>query len=118
MIKINCDNCPNHCCGMNPGLTPVLLPSEEERFLGKTRSVYTPHREMKLISKQENGNCIFLGEGNRCTVYNERPLECRLFPFLLDFEERVPKVELDMKNCPHIDTLESCSDSISAFLRQ
>ena len=119
MIEVNCQGCPLHCCGMNPQLTPVLLPSEEGKFEGKTKIVETHFRSMSLLARKETGNCIFLDEKtNRCTNYDERPLECRLFPFLLDFGENGPGVRLDTQNCPRLNTLDYNKQEIRATLKK
>jgi len=91
MIKINCEGCNNHCCGKNKFLTPVLLPSEEEKFKKHSRIVKTAHRDIRVLVKKKNGNCIFLDDKTiKCTIYPERPLECQLYPFLLEFKKEKP----------------------------
>jgi Fe-S-cluster containining protein len=35
------------------------------------------------MKKPENGKCFFL-KNSRCTIYNNRPLICRFYPFQLD----------------------------------
>ncbi|MDF1497519.1 MAG: YkgJ family cysteine cluster protein [Patescibacteria group bacterium] len=119
MININCNDCKNHCCGSNPHLTPVLLPSEEERFKENSQIVETPFREMRTLGKKENGNCIFLDDKTtKCTIYNERPLECRLYPFLLDFSFGKPNTKLDKRFCPNLNTLYFDKDEISALIKK
>lgn len=120
MIIVNCTNCPNHCCGMNPKLTPVLMPSEENYFRENSISVQTPSREMHLLGKKDNGNCTFFDEKNgKCNIYENRPLECRLFPFLLSFEDVTkPSVRLDLENCPHLSTLVADEEKILSLLRK
>ena len=118
MIQIDCGNCNNHCCGSNPYLTPVLLPSEEEKFKKNARSVKTPYREMWTLAKKESGNCIFLdNKATRCTIYDERPLECRLYPFLLDFSKEKLDVKLDERFCPHLKTLLADKQKITALVQ-
>ena len=34
-----------------------------------------------MVLKHRAGGCIFLGSDNRCSVYDARPLGCRIFPF-------------------------------------
>ena len=120
MISVNCANCPNHCCGMNPGLTPVLLSSEEEYFRENSSSVKTPYREMRLLKKKIGGNCIFLDDKTRkCSIYENRPLEYRLFPFLLSFDMLgIVDVKLDSKNCSNISTLVSDKEKVLSFLKK
>jgi Fe-S-cluster containining protein len=50
--------------------------------------------------KQSSGDCIFL-KGNSCTVYPERPLTCRFYPFYLEEpSEGRYKFGLTDENCP------------------
>ncbi len=119
MIQIDCNECANHCCGRNPNLTPVLLPSEEERFKKYSRNVKTAYRQMRVLAKKDNGNCIFLDDKNaKCTIYRKRPLECQLYPFLLDFSKKTPNVKLDKRFCPHLKTLRFDKKMISAFIKK
>lgn len=119
MIHIDCSGCGNHCCGRNPSLTPVLLPSEEDRFKEHSVIVRTPNRELRVLAKKENGNCVFLDDkAMRCTVYGERPLECKLYPFLLDFSKEKPDAKLDRRFCPHLRTLQFGRGKISEFIKK
>lgn len=119
MIKIKCEGCNNNCCGKNFHLTPVLLPSEEEKFKKHSRKIETPYREIRVLAKKENGNCIFLNDKIiKCTIYSERPLECRLYPFLLDFSKEKPDVELDKRFCPHLKTLLANKEKISGLVQK
>lgn len=34
-----------------------------------------------MVMRQGRGGCHYLGPDNRCTIYNSRPLGCRVFPF-------------------------------------
>jgi Fe-S-cluster containining protein len=66
-----CTSCGYWCCHNE---RPFASASELER-LG-----------VEKIETREDGACSFLGADGNCTVYEKRPLECRIFPF--DFEER------------------------------
>jgi len=35
---------------------------------------------VKKINQKEDGSCIFQNKSGNCTVYEERPFECRIFP--------------------------------------
>lgn len=56
------------------------------------------------ISQKEDGYCIFL-KRNRCSVYDKRPFECRIFPF--NTEKRNGKIVWVLySTCPaakHLD---------------
>lgn len=118
-IEIKCNGCNNHCCGSNPHLTPVLLPSEEKRLKQYSRKVETPYRDMFVLAKKGNGNCIFLNDKTiRCAKYDERPLECMLYPFLLDFDNKSVNVKLDKRFCPHLQTLAFDKEKILSLVRR
>ena len=34
-----------------------------------------------MILRHEGGGCRYLGDDDRCTIYDARPLGCRIFPF-------------------------------------
>jgi Fe-S-cluster containining protein len=86
MIKVDCKICKKHCCGQIPGVTPVLLPEEVEKFKNNSENrdgIYT------LQKKESTGTCVFLDDSdNHCTIYADRPFECKLFPYVLDFESK------------------------------
>ena len=40
-----------------------------------------------MVLRHESGGCRYLGSDDRCTIYNHRPLGCRIFPFDPTFKE-------------------------------
>ncbi len=40
-----------------------------------------------MILRHQGGGCRYLGEDLRCTIYEARPLGCRIFPFDPRFEQ-------------------------------
>jgi len=109
---------PNHCC-QNTYLAPILLPSEESAFLTNSERVETPKRNMFVLRKKQNGSCEYLDNKNcKCTIYDkQRPLECVIYPFLLDFQGDVLNVRLDNRFCPHLQTLKFDLKKVIAFVR-
>jgi len=73
---------------------------------------------MYLFGKKEDGSCVFLGGNNRCNVYEQRPLECKIYPFLLDFSEREINLKLDKRYCPSLETLTHDMDKVLKSIRQ
>jgi Fe-S-cluster containining protein len=41
-----------------------------------------------MVLRHQNGGCRYLGEDDRCTIYNARPLGCRIFPFDPTFDRK------------------------------
>jgi len=118
MLNVTCTNCDNGCCH-NPSLTPILLVSEEEKFADFSRLVQTAFRDMKVLKKRENGNCIFLDdEKRRCSNYENRPLECRIYPYLLDFSLGETSIVLDTRFCPSLSTLSSDVLKLLKYVRK
>lgn len=116
MMNLNCGGCDNNCC-QNPKLTPVLLPSEEKRFKKYSRKVETPYRDIFVLKKKENGGCTFLdNKTKRCKIYNQRPLECRLYPFLLALKKDKVGIKLDRRFCPRLKALTFDRKKLIAFV--
>lgn len=80
------------CCNCESIDMPILLPFEAKnissitkRSIGsfaekKTNNLY----QMKRADGDPNRECIFF-QNSRCSIYNNRPVDCRMFPF--DFKE-------------------------------
>lgn len=49
----------------------------------------------------EGAPCWFLGDDGRCTVHEDRPVGCRLYPAVWD--EGLREAVLDADYCPHTD---------------
>ena len=61
----------------------------------------------KLLSLKEKPNydCIFWNSGDNggCSVYEKRPLQCRLFPFWSSILNSMASWKMAAKGCPGID---------------
>ncbi|MBD5470750.1 MAG: YkgJ family cysteine cluster protein [Lachnospiraceae bacterium] len=80
------------CCNCNKIDMPIILPSEAQEIetisrksindfaIKLTSNLY----QMRRFDNQEKNGCIFF-VNNQCSIYNNRPIDCRLFPF--DFKE-------------------------------
>ena len=80
--KIDCTQCANCCkilrtCIQDEDIKPITqrLNISEEQF----REQYTEVAEGELLLREMP--CVFL-ENNKCTIYIDRPMECRTFPNL------------------------------------
>ena len=83
--KFTCTEC-GKCCS---GAGEVWANSKEVAALAKSMGLAEKHFKSKftksyskrqgwflLQRKQGSGECIFLKDGKRCTVYNARPMQC------------------------------------------
>lgn len=108
-ITNSCRSCTAKCCR---GLAVVLTVPEAKRmvaslglapqdfleFSSQIDSKKTPHYpflakakggivDYHIVLKRRPVDCAFLGEDLACTVYEDRPHVCRLYPFDLDAKE-------------------------------
>jgi len=89
-----CVSCQSHCCGGSPVGAPILTPDEMERFKDDSHMVSETHARMN----RANGVCKWLKD-RRCSIYEERPLECRLYPYVMQWDGK--KVSLVLHSgCP------------------
>lgn len=102
----SCRDCTARCCR---GLAVVLTIPEALRLLAATGSRAeeaiefrrdvdsraTPHypllvrtekgvEEWFIIIRRQGRDCIFLNGDLACSIYNDRPFVCRIYPFELD----------------------------------
>lgn len=97
MIKLNCSICLENCCGKNKDINePILLPYEIERF--NSDDLSTEDGTIFRIKRAEDGNCKFLKDKS-CGIYDKRPMECRIYPYVFNFINGELSLELD-KKCP------------------
>jgi Fe-S-cluster containining protein len=43
---------------------------------------YRASTELFMISRQANGDCVFLTKERKCSIYDKRPETCRKFPLI------------------------------------
>jgi Fe-S-cluster containining protein len=57
-----------------------------------------------MVLRHQRGGCRYLGEDNRCTIYESRPLGCRVYPFDPTFKEdgKLRRLKIiKATECPH-----------------
>jgi uncharacterized protein len=87
-LKFTCSQCGD-CCSGAPGF--VWVNQEEINAMAVKVNVPVDEFEEKYVRKvgarrslveYENGDCVFLDTKTRgCTLYNERPRQCKTWPF-------------------------------------
>lgn len=84
-----CDNCKHQSC-CTDSAEPLVFDGDYKHLeeIGKTNEKYLHLRDIngkkiKAINKKANSTmCIFWDEGKKnCSIYENRPLDCRLYPF-------------------------------------
>ena len=79
-----CDCCTAQCCRQTVSEYAVLLQGDEARRLAAW-SVWLDVADDAGVVRSErvipyrDGRCPFLGDDDRCTIYEDRPAACRAF---------------------------------------
>lgn len=90
-LRFACTRCGN-CCTGAPGHTWVSeteidalaarLGLDRAAFAATyTRTVWRGGRQLVSLVEKKNHDCIFWAAGTGCTVYEDRPRQCRTWPF-------------------------------------
>ena len=89
---LSCLGCCRYNC--NPSIWAPNLLKEEKKTLNL--------RNLELVVYRQSYICCFLKpENNLCQIYAQRPLECRLYPFMLNRFDGEIYLSLDL-HCPFI----------------
>ena len=105
------EHCGSKCCQSTP---PALTMDDFERISKSVKgkewfnSIESSNKKASVISKKKNSNdCYFLADTNLCQIYENKPLDCRLFPLFIKIKE-IEKDEYELKwlvwYCPLTDT--------------
>lgn len=114
-LNFSCKQC-SHCCKDKPGV--VYISKSELQALCKKvnltqeqfvkvycRWVEQPDGAKKLSLRElSNYDCIFWQKGIGCTVYEERPVQCRTYPFWSNIMQSKESWQKEAKECPGINT--------------
>ena len=78
-----CHLCYAACCKQNGHEYAVLLEGDERRRFGpfamEVRIDDGQRTVVERVLPYRDGRCVFLGTDDRCTVYDDRPMNCRRF---------------------------------------
>ncbi len=108
-LRFACTQC-GRCCTGDPGY--VWVDSKEVRRLAARigrdpddfgrRYLRRIGERLSLIEKT-NGDCVFYEAGTGCTVYPDRPRQCRTYPFWPDVVLSPESWQREGESCPGID---------------
>jgi uncharacterized protein len=102
--QINCLSCGNCCKTLQ-----IVVGDRDIARLSKRLGMTIKEFSAQYVGVAEDGvkhflstPCSFLGEGNACTVYEDRPQACRDFPYLHDtnFRSRTLMMIENCATCP------------------
>ncbi len=111
-IRFKCTKC-GLCCGDTKTKTRhvLLLKPEVDRIAAHTKRAIqefaketddNPPYSFEILKNALTGMCIFLKD-NECTIYEQRPLICRFYPFELTTDEHGDFVFRETPECPAIN---------------
>jgi hypothetical protein len=111
-LKFTCTQCGN-CCTGSPGFTWVSeaeiaalaarLGLDDAAFRRRyTRTVWRGGRQQVSLVEKPNHDCVFFQRGTGCTVYGERPRQCRTWPFWNRVVESREEWDHAGRDCPGI----------------
>lgn len=88
-LRFGCTACGDCCRGPEPG--HVFVDAKDIKRLAKhleleldafgQRYLRRVQGDQLSLTEHRNGDCVFWQEGEGCTVYAARPVQCRQFPF-------------------------------------
>lgn len=125
-LRFECTRC-GHCCTGGPG--SVRVSDEEVVGLAELtgldgdvfRKLYTHLLPDGSVSLRETrgGACVFFDAERGCTVYQQRPRQCRTWPFWRKVMETSQSWETEAQGCPgmnrgalrNADEIDATSDS-------
>jgi uncharacterized protein len=95
------DNCclKNNCIQCCLDTMMILCQDDVKRIknLGFNQDFFVLQKDGWLMLKNHDGRCVF-HNGKRCTIYDNRPIGCRLYPVIFDKDENCAVLDND---CPY-----------------
>ena len=91
-MLFNCDQCFRCCTNFINEATAPFLQSNEIHSIPSSyfHKVKIPDAGIEVcVMKRENNRCIAWSYNEQCTIYHRRPLDFRLYPFLLKNGEMI-----------------------------
>ena len=110
-LEFSCTQCGKCCSGL-PGTVTVddaevtALAARIEVSEATFRSQYTRNMSDGTVSLREKSNydCVFYGRGHGCLVYEDRPTQCRTWPFWKSIVETPESWAEEAQSCPGMNS--------------
>jgi len=111
-LNFQCTRC-SKCCRHDPGYVFLskndivrlssLLKINKEEFLEKyCKTVNLGILKRISLIEKKNNDCIFWDNGG-CTIYDQRPLQCKTYPFWSSVLNSPEDWEVLGRNCPGVN---------------
>jgi len=106
-MKNLCNTCTTKiCCTGNHVAPPILYLADIARLTNAgyasfaLTNIIKEQTVLTLKKKQNSSNCMFFDETtNQCTVYDNRPFDCKMFPFDLYWDENDNEIYWIVYSC-------------------
>lgn len=105
-LQFTCTRCGN-CCTGEPGNVWVspeelqAIANELDEPLEEVQAVYTRSAKRGIsLREKSNGDCVFFDREQGCTIYDQRPAQCRTWPFWESNVQTPQAWEEACKECP------------------
>lgn len=103
MLSLNCKNCGKCCTSRERELFVFLLPREKNKYENFSTKLKIKNYKFTILKKDRFGNCIFYDTKKKiCKIYKSRPFECRAYPLLIHFTDKIT-FKIDKNVCPKIN---------------
>ncbi len=112
-LRFACTQC-GHCCTGEPGF--IYLSEAEADALAErlgmdpaafrrryTATVHSEHGRHLSLRERADGACVFWRAGAGCTVYDQRPTQCRTWPFWRRVVKSPAAWAREAASCPGMD---------------
>ena len=104
--KINCLHCANCCISI-----PPMVNETDAKRISRKLGIKLSRFQQEYLKQDEDGDwvlkalpCIFLGDGNKCDIYDVRPKACREYPHTdnSDFVKNIRLHPVNAYYCPAV----------------
>ena len=108
-VSFECIRCGLCCRDTGKRRRKIVLTSTDLRNIANItnlstnefcRASHTAPEPFQHIMRETYGACMFLGRDSTCDIYNSRPMICRCYPFLIQFDENNIVFSISAKDCP------------------
>lgn len=110
-LRFSCTRC-GKCCKGGPG--KLRIGPEEIAVLARRLGLGDAEFRRRYVRRLHDGTlsvrqrwswaCVFYREGEGCTVYEDRPVQCRTFPFWPSVIESRESWQRTARHCPGMNT--------------
>ncbi len=109
-LRFTCTRCGNCCSGFSGTVSVnddeiAALADRLELSVDEFRHQYARVLSDGSISLREKSNydCVFYAHGHGCLVYEDRPTQCRTWPFWRQNVETAKRWAEEARTCPGMD---------------